>query len=134
MRGYLLVSHGLYAQEFKESLKMIAGDVSNVHTACLSPDDGPESFGAKLTALETTLNQYDEVLVFSDLFGGSPGNTTFQKYVTNEKYNFISGMNFPMVLTAILTPTADIEQLITSGKEGIIDVKAFSKTMLDDDE
>ena len=86
MRGILLISHGQYAEAFKGSLKMIAGEVTNLYSCCLLPTDGPEQFKEKLNVLKPELDKYDEVLVFADLFGGSPCNTTFVEFATNPKF------------------------------------------------
>lgn len=136
MRGILLISHGYYAEAFKESLKMIAGQVDNLYAVCLDPTDGPEEFKTKLTAVNSELEQYDEVLLFADLFGGSPCNTAFQYYLANEKVHLIAGMNFPMVLTAILSEWETVENLIALGQESIVDVRIAAAAMMsgDDDE
>ncbi len=134
MRGILLVSHGLYAQEFKGSLQMIAGENEHVYTACLESQDGPESFKEKLATLDASLAKYEEVLVFSDLFGGSPGNTAFQHYFSDSRVQFIAGMNFPMVLSAILNENATVSELVDMGKEGIVDVRSFMMASMSDDE
>lgn len=129
MRGILCISHGHYAEAFKESLKMIAGPVTNVYACCLEPSDGPEEFKAKLVALQPELDKYDNILVFADLFGGSPCNTAFQYFFANEKIKFVAGMNFPMVLTAILSEDMDVPELIAQGQEAIVDVKSFMGAM-----
>ena len=134
MKAILLISHGLYAQEFKNSLKMIAGPVENVFSACLESSDGPEEFDAKLVAVEEQMKDYDQVLIFADLFGGSPCNTAFQRFIAKENVNLIAGMNFPMVLTAILSEDESLENLVACGQEAIVDVRAFSKSMMSDDE
>ncbi len=134
MRGILLISHGEFAQALKGSLKMIAGDVSNVYAACLEPSDGPDEFSAKLDALDADLAKYDSVLVFADLFGGSPCNTAFLKYAADPKYTIVSGMNFPMVLTAILSEHEQAESLIATGQEGIVDVRVFMSAMSGDED
>lgn len=134
MRGILLISHGYYAEAFKESLKMIAGQVDNLYAACLDPTDGPEEFKAKLIALNPELEPYDEVLVFADLFGGSPCNTAIQYYLTNEKVHLVAGMNFPMVLTAILSEYETVENLIALGQESIVDVRVMAAAMMSSDE
>jgi mannose/fructose-specific phosphotransferase system component IIA len=126
-RGFLLISHGFYAKELKESLKMIAGDVDDVlYACCLEQHDGPESFTEKLKKAEGKLNQFDEVIVFADIMGGSPCNTAFQYFQSNPKYQIIAGMNFPMILTALLTPDATIDDLILAGKQALVDVRAYS--------
>ncbi|MFQ8582045.1 MAG: hypothetical protein ACLSA6_05590 [Holdemania massiliensis] len=40
-----------------------------------------------------------------------PCNTTFVEFATNPKFHFVAGMNFPMVLTAILS-SESVENLI----------------------
>ncbi len=134
MRGILLISHGFYAKELKESLKMIAGQVSNLYTACLEATDGPDEFKQKLLNLEDQLQPYDEVLIFADLLGGSPCNTAFLHTLGNDKFRLIAGMNFPMILTALLDSEASVESLIIQGKESIVDVHAFTKSVSVDDE
>ncbi len=133
MKGILLISHGFYAKEFQESLKMIAGEVSNLHNVCLESTDGPESFTKKLEEIKPTLDTYEHVLIFADLLGGSPCNTALQYFLTDQKYNFIAGMNFPMVLTALLSDN-DVPTLIQQGKEGIVDVREFMKSRMSDDD
>ncbi|MFV0255074.1 MAG: PTS sugar transporter subunit IIA [Erysipelotrichaceae bacterium] len=134
MKGILLVSHGFYAEELKKSLKMIAGNVDNICTACLEETDGPDQFTEKIKTLEAKLNNYQEVIVFSDLLGGSPGNTALQYLITKNNYSFIAGMNFPMVLTSLLESNSSIENIIQAGKDGIVDVRAFMTNMSSDDE
>lgn len=132
MRGTILVSHGFFAKELGESLKMIAGEVENMEACCLEKTDGPESFDAKLTEAEKKLEGCDEIVVFADLLGGSPCNTAFQHFMGRDDVQIIAGMNFPMVLTALLTPDMSVEDMIATGQQGVIDVKAFSAAAADD--
>lgn len=134
MRGILLISHGQFAEGLKESVKMIAGDVTNVYATCLAPTDGPDQFKEKLQVAKKELEQYEDVVIFADLFGGSPCNTTFVDCFQDPKYNFIAGMNFPMVLTAILSPEETVDNLIQTGQEGIVDVRKIMAAMNSDDE
>ncbi|MGB7594496.1 MAG: hypothetical protein WBL80_02920 [Erysipelotrichaceae bacterium] len=134
MRAFILISHGPLAQAMKESVQMIAGVHANLFTASLNYDDSPESFAKKLAELEPQLEVYKEIIIFSDLFGGSPGNTAVQRYVADARVTLISGLNFPMILTALLETDADVPYLIQTGKDGILDVKAMLATMVDDDE
>lgn len=128
MRGIILVSHGGFAEALKESLHMIAGEFDNVYAFGLEPADGPESFTEKLNTIDKELEKYDEILVFTDLYGGSPGNAAFVKYIMNDKYQIISGMNFPMVLTAVLSESETPESLLATGQEGIVNVREFMKS------
>ena len=69
---------------------MIAGEVTNLYSFFLLPTEAPEQFKEKLNALKPELDKYDEVLVFADLFGGSPCNTTFVEFATNSRNSISS--------------------------------------------
>ena len=129
MRSILCISHGLYAKEFKESLKMICGPVDNLYSCCFEQNDGPEQFTVKINNTLLQLEQYDEIIVFADLFGGSPCNTAFEALISDTRVKFIAGMNFPMVLTALLCDTMNVEELIEEGKNAIIDVRQYMSQM-----
>lgn len=122
MKGILIVGHGNLPRAFEEALKMIAGDLPSIHHLGLSPEEGPEDLKKKLSDLLTVLNSYEHVTVFGDLFGGSPLNTIFQMLSHDARYSFISGMNFPMLLTAALSTESTTEELIAIGLEGIKDL------------
>ena len=67
MRGILLISHGQYAEAFKGSLKMIAGEVTNLYSCCLLPTDGPEQFKEKLNALKPEYREALYLVYFEDM-------------------------------------------------------------------
>ncbi|MGN1344855.1 MAG: PTS sugar transporter subunit IIA [Traorella sp.] len=133
MKGILCISHGFYAREFIESIKMISGPAENIYSCCLESNDGPDSFTRKLEELMPTLNQYDEVLVFADLLGGSPCNTALAYFYNNPKVKIIAGMNFGMVLSAVLG-NDDVESLIEEGKNAIVDVRSFFNSVQTEDD
>lgn len=121
MRGFVLVGHGNLPVAMLEAVKMMAGDVDNVYAIGLLAEEGMEDISQKLMSIQTELETYDSVIVFSDLFGGTPSNTALKLFSKNELFTFISGMNFPMVLTAVLTPNIEINDIINTGKIEIKD-------------
>lgn len=134
MRGIILVSHGLYAKELKNSVEMITGDVSNVFEACLLPDEGLEQFKEKLEKLRKYIKEYDEIIIFADLMGGTPCNAAISLFMMENRVSIVAGMNSPMVLTALLSEDISSEELILSGKDGIVNVKAVTQSRNIDDE
>lgn len=134
MRGFLIVSHGDLAAGMKMSVEMVAGVRDDLYTLGLTPEGGPSELEDKLDLILPELDKYDDLFVFTDLFGGSPGNTVFMKLVARENVSIISGVNFPMVLTAVLTPDVGAEYLITEARNGIIDIKAHLSNMDDEEE
>jgi len=134
MRGYLLISHGGFAEALKESLKMITGERDDLFALGLAHDDGPETFGVKLNAKINEMKAFDDIVVFTDLLGGSPGNAAVTKFIATPTVNIVSGMNFPMLLNTVLSPDCSVEDILNAGKEGIKDVKAFVKENMSGDD
>jgi len=134
MRAYLLISHGAFADALKESLQMITGERDDLFSVGLAHNDGPESFTAKLEAKLLEMKAFEEIIVFTDLLGGSPGNAAVLKFISDEKVHVISGMNFPMLLSTVLTEGCSVEDITSYGRNGIQDVKAFVKANMSDDD
>lgn len=129
MKAVLIVSHGDFSKGLKMSVEMIAGERDDVFSLGLYPTEGPDQFEEKLETLISQLTDYDEIFVFTDLLGGSPGNTSFMKLAVDPRFHIVSGVNFPMLLTTILTDGITVEEVINAGNEGIVDLRS----MLDDD-
>ncbi|MGO2083290.1 PTS mannose/fructose/sorbose transporter subunit IIAB [Vagococcus sp.] len=119
MKGFIFAGHGNLPEALVTSVEMMIGKTSNLHTICLYPEEGVADLLVKLDELKETIEKYEEILVFSDLLGGTPANTLLKEYQEDSRYSFISGMNFPMVLTAILTPTLGNQEVIEVGRDGI---------------
>lgn len=122
MKAIVFVGHGEFPAAMKNSAEMIAGENDHLYSVSLVPEDGKEEFVQKLRLVDQLLETYETILIFADLLGGSPCNAAIETYVENEKVQLISGMNLPMVLTAIMADSSN-EWLITEGKDGIQDVK-----------
>ncbi|NLC34225.1 MAG: hypothetical protein GX760_03045 [Erysipelothrix sp.] len=133
MRAFLIVSHGDLAAGMKMSVEMVAGEREEVYSLGLTPAGGPAELEEKLDNLLPELEKYEDIFVFTDLYGGSPGTTVFMRLAMDPRVSIISGVNFPMVLTAVLTPGVDAEFLINEARNGILDLKA-SLTGMDDEE
>lgn len=124
MKAFILVGHGELPKAMIHSVKMMTGDIPNIYFICLMPEEGTDQLKIKMKKLETELVLYKEILVFADLFGGTPANTLFQEYQKDSRFSFITGMNFPMILMAVLTPNASKEEIILVGQTGIKDLQA----------
>lgn len=125
MRKILLVSHGLMAMGVFEAYKMIAGENKSIRYICLSDGKDIEEFKLELNMLSDWINADDELIVLSDIMGGSPYLTTIQ-YVQDhslmDQAKIISGMNLPLVLTIGLSGSLNDEEIlnvINEAKNGI---------------
>ena len=126
MKGILLVSHGGLAKGMKDSIEMINGYQENLRYVGIEPNEGGEQFEKKMIKEEEALGEVDKILIFCDLLGGTPCNIAMKNYYQDEKYIVISGMNSPMVLSAILNEEISKNNIISDAITGIIDLKEMS--------
>ena len=126
MKGILLVSHGGLAKGMKESIEMITGYQENLRYVGIEPNEGGEQFEKKMIKEEEALGEVDKILIFCDLLVGTPCNIAMKNYYQDEKYIVISGMNSPMVLSAILNEEISKNNIISDAITGIIDLKEMS--------
>lgn len=119
----LLTTHGEFASGLKSSADMIMQSESHVDVISLT-DEGIELYKEKLS---NYLSDVTEVLILTDLFGGTPFNSCYEYKCLNKNKNviIISGVNLPIMIETIMLQTMEnlktenIEQLINQGMEGI---------------
>jgi PTS system mannose-specific IIA component len=95
----IVVSHGRLAEELVNSAAMIVGEIKDVESLCLFPDDSADSFRQKLDKLVNGLKD-QEVLFLVDLHSGTPGNLA-AGYLQNTNIECVTGVNLPMLLEAV---------------------------------
>jgi len=122
--GILLISHGEYAVGLLDSVKLITGNTQNTLALILEAGDDIEKFKEEMFTL---IGKFPAgVLIFLDLFGGTPSNQFLlgANKITSPFLAFC-GMNLPMVLEAVTmrkTSTFDEirEMVLEAGRESIV--------------
>lgn len=111
-RKIILATHGNFAQGIRTSLELICGKATNVEVICAYME---EEFDLGQT-VETIIyeNQENELLVITDIFGGSVNNEFF-KYVERSNVHLVSGLNLSLLIEIYtqLEHTDSLETLIT---------------------
>ena len=109
MRRYVIASHAHLAWGMRESLALLAGNVDNVYALCLFVDgnDNPEAAIAELLA---SFDDEDEVVVCTDLLGGSVNNA-FACVIAQR----------PGTLLVTNTNLAFMLELLCAGEDGPLD-------------
>ncbi|EOH98413.1 hypothetical protein UAY_02370 [Enterococcus moraviensis ATCC BAA-383] len=110
-RKIILATHGNFAEGIRTSLELICGKSVNVEVICAYMK---EDFDLSQT-IETIIfeNQKNELLVITDIFGGSVNNEFF-KYVEQPNVHLVSGLNLSLLIELYtqLETTSDLEKLI----------------------
>jgi PTS system mannose-specific IIA component len=106
MISLLVVTHGNLGKELINSAELIAGKQDDVVSLGLFLEDGIDNFKERVHEKILSTDQGEGVLVFVDLYGGSPCNVTAmsmrsQKDLEQSKVECITGVNLPMILEAM---------------------------------
>ncbi|MFT3797684.1 MAG: hypothetical protein QM720_04605 [Microbacterium sp.] len=126
-----MVSHADLAAGLKSAVEMVAGPRTDVLALGMQADGGgSRRFEEQLRALLDRVAAADELVVFADLYGGSPLTTTLG--VLSDRgllsgARVFAGANLPMVLTAVLsTEVMDAaalgEEILAASQQGFVDV------------
>ncbi|MGT2784600.1 PTS sugar transporter subunit IIA [Streptococcus merionis] len=91
----VLISHGSFCEGLKASTEMLMGTQDNIHTVSLEPSESAEDFRAKFEAL---IKDFDDVVVFADLLGGTPCNVASRLLMEGYDFELYAGMSMPMVI------------------------------------
>lgn len=127
MNKVILASHGQLARGMRDTLQMLAGDISDLIIVNID-DQGQSVFEEKIETILHDINS-DPILVLTDINGGSPFQT-FMKYklINNLNMEIVAGVNLPMILDVYLSrETVSLEELkykaIDTGISGIVSVE-----------
>ncbi len=80
-----------------KSTQMIVGVTENVSSLALMPDMGPDDFYNKLKALIES-NPIKNVIIVTDIIGGTPFNQSFRVNAEIGLSGLISGLCLPLVI------------------------------------
>ena len=116
MKKIVLASHGKLAEGFLNSLKIIIGDNDNIYTLCAYVDED-KTLSEQIEELFDKFQSDDEVIIITDIFGGSVNNE-FLRQLPNHKFYLISGMNLSLIIDLIVSNSSnDLETNIKSAVE-----------------
>lgn len=101
----MIVTHGPLAQAMKDSAAMFFGSMTDHVTALgLFPTDSPEALKEKIAAQIEQLDEGDGVLLFVDIFAGSPFNMAamaIDELKDSHKLECFTGVNMPILMEAL---------------------------------
>jgi PTS system mannose-specific IIA component len=98
MVGAVIIAHSFIGNELIATAEYIVGKTKGI--TAVSIDFKMNAFEARKAISEAIkqVDQGDGILIFTDLFGGSPSNIAFS-FLNKEKIEVITGVNLPMILT-----------------------------------
>ncbi|MEA4945466.1 MAG: hypothetical protein VB080_13650 [Propionicimonas sp.] len=111
MTRILLASHGRLADGMRDSLTMIIGPVDALESFCAYTTPG-EDVPQEVRQYVEGIDPDDELLVVTDLFGGSITNE-FQRYLGTPGLHIVAGMNLALVLELVTGRDRPVKDLLS---------------------
>ena len=98
MIGGIIVSHGKLAEELLNALTIILGEAVNIESISIGWYDDVEESKKKINESLKRVSQKNGVVIFTDMFGGTPSNLSFS-FLKDNQVEIITGVNLPMLIT-----------------------------------
>ena len=123
MNGVLVTAHGKFSEGLVDGLSLITGSQENVIPVNFLESDGIEGIDKKLHQALDKLKSYKNIIILTDLAGGTPFNRAVMITSELENSRVLAGVDFQMLYTAVFDGTEEIdllvENILSEGKNGI---------------
>ncbi|MBU0969523.1 MAG: PTS sugar transporter subunit IIA [Proteobacteria bacterium] len=115
MTGILVVTHANLAGSLIETLELILGkEQETLLPISIDIKEDPDNLRKKIKQAISKVNSGKGVLIFTDMFGGTPSNLAYS-FLEEGKIEVISGVNLPILLKAVTSrKKMDMETLTAS--------------------
>ncbi|AYW47289.1 PTS mannose transporter subunit IIA [Tetragenococcus osmophilus] len=120
---YLIATHGEFSKGIIDAAQLIAGNNNKIDYFSMTKSKGQEEAEEEVkNYLAKTQGQ--ELVVLTDVFGGSVANLFTNFLLNGYKFQLVTGVNLPLVLTLLLSADTDsntlIKNSIEEAKKGIV--------------
>lgn len=123
MIGGIIISHGKLAEELLNALTIILGEAVNIEAISVGWYDDVEESKKKINKCLKGVDQKNGVLIFTDMFGGTPSNLSFS-FLKDNQIEIITGVNLPMLIKFVSLQRSNnlkevAKKVVEQGKKNI---------------
>lgn len=123
MIGGIIVCHGKLAEELLNALTIILGEVLNIDAISIGWYDDVEESKKKINQSLKNVSQKNGVVIFTDMFGGTPSNLSFS-FLKDNQVEIITGVNLPMLIKFVSLQRSNnlkevTKKVVEQGKKNI---------------
>ncbi len=97
MVGAVIVTHGSFAAGLVDAAESITGDTGLIKFIGVNPQDSTDEIRERLELDIKSSNDGDGVIVFTDMFGGTPTNIALS-FLVEDNVEILTGVNLPIIL------------------------------------
>ncbi len=121
MRKFLISSHGHLASGIKSSLEILMGKADNVTVFDAYVDQ--DTVEQHVEAFFDSLQEGDQAIMLSDLYGGSV-NQVLYRYLDRPETYLIAGVNLGLVIELVVmselpVTMEDLERAVSAARDGM---------------
>lgn len=103
MVGIVIVAHGGLSEELVSTTRLIIdGELPAVTSVAISGLEEPHEIKQSIEQAIAQVDDGDGVVVFTDMFGGTPSNIALS-FLSENEVEVISGVNLPMLVEMVYT-------------------------------
>jgi PTS system mannose-specific IIA component len=97
MIGGIVVTHGKLGEELLNALSIILGEAPNIEAISIGWYDDVDESKKRINQSLKRVNQKSGVVIFTDMFGGTPSNLSYS-FLKGDEVEIITGVNLPMLI------------------------------------
>lgn len=138
MYEIIVATHGKLSEGFRDTIDMIMGERKGLYFIEFSQNDEIENLREKFINIKNSIKDENEILILTDLFGGTPCNIAIKIALESKlRIKILSGVNLPMLIEAVLNQDSIldgvIESILSSSKQGIMNIDFNSQVSIEDE-
>jgi len=123
MIGGVIVSHGKLGEELLNALTIILGEAPNIEAITIGWYDDVEESKKKINQSLKRVDQKNGVVIFTDMFGGTPSNLSFS-FLKANLVEIVTGVNLPMLIKFVSLQRSNslkevAKKVVEQGKKNI---------------
>lgn len=122
MKKFVIASHGETAAGLQSTLELFVGKDYDIRYFCAYTNRYPD-IDQEIDTLCSEITSDDQVIIFTDLYGGSVNQKMALKLGERDNVFIIAGFNIPLIIELILSPEhftfENIQKMIASSREAM---------------
>lgn len=137
MFSIIVTTHGELTNGFSNTINMILGEQENLYFNMFSSNQTTEEYENEVLKTISSIESQRDILILTDLFGGTPWNVSSKLSMINSRIKVISGVNLPMVIESIMKTNENLDEaindIVNTTKDSIIKLE-INNSISEDDE
>lgn len=108
----LIITHGKFGKEALASAEMIVGKQEDCKAISIKVDDNTKDIYSKLEETVRYMEMKGNVLILTDIVGGTPSNLSLKIAEDNSNIHVLAGFNLPVLLELLMNRNKGVGEIV----------------------